>query len=81
MPRDSRPCDLCNGDDTEGEILLCEGCELPVHTHCVGFTGPVEGDWYCNECSEYHPTDEELFVFRKITQNKTSSFFPSKKEK
>lgn len=42
MPRDSRPCDMCDGDDTAGEILLCEECELPVHAHCVFFTGPLQ---------------------------------------
>ena len=52
MPRDNRPCEMCDGDDTAGEILLCEVCDLPVHMHCVGFTGPVEGDWICNECSD-----------------------------
>jgi hypothetical protein len=61
MPRDSRPCEMCNGDDTAGEILLCEECETPVHAHCAFFTSPVEGDWFCNECSEqeHNPTDEE----------------------
>ena len=52
---------MCGGNDTAGEILLCDWCNLPVHAHCVGFIGPVEGDWFCcNECSEHNPADEEV---------------------
>jgi hypothetical protein len=59
MPRDLRPCEMCDGDDTAGKILLCDLCSLPVHAHCVGFTGPVEGDWFCNGCSGHNPANEE----------------------
>ena len=50
---------MCGGDDSEGEILLCDECNLPLHAYCVGFTCPVEGDWLCGECLEHQPTDPE----------------------
>ena len=56
MPQDSRPCDVC---DVEGLILLCDGCNLPLHAHCVGFAGPVEGDWFCGTCPDDQPVDSE----------------------
>ena len=68
MPRDSRSCVLCDGGDDEGLVLLCEDCNKPVHAHCIGFAGPVEGDWLCDECeqqqdqpagSEGHESEDE----------------------
>ena len=58
MPHDSRPCDACGGLDDEGIILLCDACNVPLHAHCVGFTGTVEGDWLCGECED-QPADPE----------------------
>ena len=53
-PRDERPCALCGGADDEGLVLLCEDCNRPVHAHCVGFEGPVLGDWLCPKCENDH---------------------------
>ena len=58
MPRDSRSCVLCDGGEDEGLVLLCDDCDKPVHAHCVGFAGPVEGDWLCGECEE-QPADTD----------------------
>jgi hypothetical protein len=50
MPRVD-PCVLCGGADDEGVLLLCTGtCDKPFHAHCVGFRGPVLGDWSCTGC-------------------------------
>ena len=49
-PRDEWPCALCGGADDEGLVLLCEDCNRPIHAHCVGFEGPVLGDWLCHLC-------------------------------
>ena len=58
MPRDSRSCVLCDGGDDQGLVLLCDDCDKPVHAHCIGFVGPVEGDWLCGECED-RPADSE----------------------
>ena len=47
---DQRPCVTCDGSDDEGLVLLCEACNLPMHADCVGFEGPVLGDWLCPVC-------------------------------
>jgi len=41
---------LCGGADDEGLVLLCDTCNLPYHAQCVGFEGPVLGDWLCPRC-------------------------------
>eukprot|EP00966_Prymnesium_polylepis_P325910 7381846-Prymnesium_polylepis.1 len=49
---DRRPCVQCDGGDDDELILLCDACDQPWHAMCVGFKGPVLGDWLCEECSE-----------------------------
>ena len=48
----TRPCCICDGGDDEGLILLCEECNMPYHAHCVGYDGPVLGDWDCPACRQ-----------------------------
>lgn len=45
-------CTVCNGTADESLLLLCDLCDSPWHTYCVGlgFTVP-EGDWYCRDCA------------------------------
>ena len=31
-------------------MLLCDLCDHPYHATCVGFEGPLEGDWFCLQC-------------------------------
>ncbi|XP_009625501.1 uncharacterized protein LOC107775824 [Nicotiana tabacum] len=45
-------CESTDGDPTD-PIVLCDGCDLMVHTTCYGhpFTkGIPEGDWFCAQC-------------------------------
>ncbi|CAA3015534.1 Jade-1 [Olea europaea subsp. europaea] len=45
-------CDSTDGDPTD-PIVLCDGCDLMIHTTCYGhpFTkGVPEGDWFCAQC-------------------------------
>jgi hypothetical protein len=43
-------CTLCGGTDDEGLVLLCDTCDRAYHAHCVGFVGPLKGDWCCHAC-------------------------------
>ncbi|MCD7449008.1 hypothetical protein HAX54_048091 [Datura stramonium] len=48
-------CAICNSTDGDPSdpIVLCDGCDLMVHTTCYGhpFTeGIPEGDWFCAQC-------------------------------
>jgi hypothetical protein len=40
-------CALCRGD---GELLMCDGCPLSFHLHCVGLRAVPAGDWHCKVC-------------------------------
>ncbi|ERT02011.1 hypothetical protein HMPREF1624_00306 [Sporothrix schenckii ATCC 58251] len=46
----STPCPVCNLADHEEVLLLCDGCDTPYHTHCIGLEGVPEGAWFCMEC-------------------------------
>lgn len=48
-------CAICNSTDGDPSdpIVLCDGCDLMVHTSCYGhpFTNGIpEGDWFCAQC-------------------------------
>ncbi|KAL7627156.1 hypothetical protein AAE478_003932 [Parahypoxylon ruwenzoriense] len=48
----SAPCTVCNQSDHEEVLLLCDSCDAPYHTYCVGLNDVPEGHWFCQECSE-----------------------------
>ncbi|CAF3377823.1 unnamed protein product [Rotaria sp. Silwood1] len=45
-------CEICNSDDNEEKLLLCDGCDHGTHTYCfippMSFIPP--NDWYCYVC-------------------------------
>ncbi|KAI0526320.1 hypothetical protein F5B22DRAFT_585297 [Xylaria bambusicola] len=47
-----RPCPICNNADHEDVLLLCDGCDAPYHTYCVGLDTVPRGHWFCLECAE-----------------------------
>ncbi|KAI0480130.1 hypothetical protein GGR56DRAFT_254774 [Xylariaceae sp. FL0804] len=48
----SRPCPICDLADHEEVLLLCDSCDAPYHTYCVGLPSVPRGHWFCMECSE-----------------------------
>lgn len=44
------PCVICGDSDNEELLLLCDGCDVPTHTYCVGLDGLPSGSWYCDRC-------------------------------
>ncbi|CAO2826889.1 unnamed protein product [Amaranthus hypochondriacus] len=45
-------CGVCNGANDESLLLLCDLCDSPSHTYCVGLGATVpEGNWYCRDCA------------------------------
>ncbi|KAK4455929.1 hypothetical protein QBC34DRAFT_4178 [Podospora aff. communis PSN243] len=44
------PCPVCNRADQEEVLLLCDGCDTPYHTHCIGLDSVPLGPWFCMEC-------------------------------
>ena len=33
-------------------MLDCDRCDVPVHAHCVGFTGRLGNYWFCRVCKD-----------------------------
>ena len=52
---DSQPCPICGDNDNEEALLLCDGCDVPSHTYCVGLDGVPSGHWYCDQCDAQRP--------------------------
>ncbi|KAI1115073.1 hypothetical protein F5Y14DRAFT_440816 [Nemania sp. NC0429] len=49
---EARPCPICNSADHEDVLLLCDNCDAPYHTYCVGLDAVPRGHWFCLECSQ-----------------------------
>jgi len=49
---EARPCPICGDADHEEILLLCDACDAPYHTHCVGLDRVPNGHWFCMECAE-----------------------------
>ncbi|KAJ4392167.1 hypothetical protein N0V93_005790 [Gnomoniopsis smithogilvyi] len=49
---ESTPCPVCNTAEHEDVLLLCDGCDTPYHTHCIGLDEVPEGAWFCMECAD-----------------------------
>ena len=47
---DSRPCPICNSNENEDVILLCDGCDAGYHTYCVDLDAVPDSAWHCGEC-------------------------------
>ncbi|KAL1881409.1 hypothetical protein VTK73DRAFT_4169 [Phialemonium thermophilum] len=71
----STPCPVCNLADHEEVLLLCDGCDTPYHTYCLGLDGVPRGAWFCMEC--IHNLGPELAdVVQPPPNANRSSFFP-----
>ncbi|RHZ73843.1 hypothetical protein CDV55_107453 [Aspergillus turcosus] len=47
---DFQPCLICGDADNEELLLLCDGCDAPSHTYCLGLDDVPSGPWYCSRC-------------------------------
>ncbi|CAA6661984.1 unnamed protein product [Spirodela intermedia] len=49
-------CVECQQGGDDNLMLLCDLCDSPAHTYCVGLGREVpEGNWYCNGCRSTDP--------------------------
>ncbi|KAF3770150.1 hypothetical protein M406DRAFT_245288 [Cryphonectria parasitica EP155] len=58
---ESRPCPVCNTADHEDVLLLCDGCNTPYHTHCIGLDDVPDGAWFCMECADQNEITVQEF--------------------
>ncbi|XP_073312649.1 uncharacterized protein [Primulina huaijiensis] len=50
-PYENVLCTECQQDEDDALMLLCDLCDSPAHTYCVGLGHEVpEGNWYCDGC-------------------------------
>ncbi|KAI1803563.1 hypothetical protein F4811DRAFT_553794 [Daldinia bambusicola] len=49
---EARPCPICDRADHDDVLLLCDGCDAPYHTYCVGLDDVPRGHWFCLECAD-----------------------------
>jgi len=50
-PIDAIVCRLCGDGGDEGTLLLCDGCEVAMHTSCLNMRMIPPGDWFCQRCN------------------------------
>ncbi|KAH8801487.1 hypothetical protein F5884DRAFT_515670 [Xylogone sp. PMI_703] len=48
---ESNPCPICGLSDNEDVLLLCDACDAPYHTYCIGLDRVPSGHWFCMECA------------------------------
>eukprot|EP01080_Neovahlkampfia_damariscottae_P003925 gene3925-7136_t len=44
-------CELCNDDENEEKIIICDRCDRGYHYDCVGLKTIPKETWKCSECS------------------------------
>ncbi|KAK3198317.1 hypothetical protein Dsin_021732 [Dipteronia sinensis] len=50
-PYENVLCSECHQGGDDGLMLLCDVCDSPAHTYCVGLGRDVpDGNWYCYGC-------------------------------
>eukprot|EP00656_Telonema_subtile_P026817 TRINITY_DN2879_c0_g1_i2.p1 TRINITY_DN2879_c0_g1~~TRINITY_DN2879_c0_g1_i2.p1 ORF type:complete len:1616 (-),score=156.44 TRINITY_DN2879_c0_g1_i2:254-5101(-) len=51
---ESACCCVCRDDNSleTNLLLLCDGCDLPVHQLCYGVPEVPDGDWFCRLCAK-----------------------------
>ncbi|KAL2864465.1 putative PHD and RING finger domain protein [Aspergillus lucknowensis] len=54
-PSEYQPCPVCGDSENEELLLLCDGCDVPTHTYCVGLDEVPAGPWYCSRCETQRP--------------------------
>ncbi|KAM7279456.1 hypothetical protein ACFE04_006590 [Oxalis oulophora] len=60
----TKVCSVCSINEDDCLLLLCDLCDTPSHTYCVGLGATVpEGDWFCHDCSVsksiYNKTEQD----------------------
>ncbi|KAJ2905593.1 hypothetical protein MKZ38_004887 [Zalerion maritima] len=80
---DERPCVVCESSGREELLLLCDNCNAPYHSDCVGLELLPRGEhWYCIECEDFvdweNPQQHQEFVPISAARSAAnrSHFFP-----
>lgn len=81
-PYENVICIECHEGGDDNLMLLCDLCDSPAHTYCVGLGREVpEGNWYCDDCrtialGSSSPQPPSRLSDRRTTNNLFNRSFP-----
>lgn len=81
-PYENVICIECHEGGDDNLMLLCDLCDSPAHTYCVGLGGEVpDGNWYCVDCTTIaqgssSPQPSSRLSERRTTNNSFNRTFP-----
>ncbi|XP_060215909.1 uncharacterized protein LOC132643430 [Lycium barbarum] len=69
-------CTECQQGGDDALMLLCDLCDSPAHTYCVGLGHEVpEGNWYCESCRPTVLASSNPQNLNPMPDNRTRSNF------
>ena len=61
------PCAVCGlYDSPDDPLLLCDGCDVPVHLSCEGLSSVPDGDWFCATCKAGERDARCMLCFKDV---------------
>uniref|UniRef100_A0A0V0IYK3 Putative nucleolin-like n=2 Tax=Solanum chacoense TaxID=4108 RepID=A0A0V0IYK3_SOLCH len=75
-PYENVLCTECQQGGDDALMLLCDLCDSPAHTYCVGLGHEVpEGNWYCESCRPTALASLNQQNLNPMPDNRTSGSF------
>ncbi|XP_015163021.1 uncharacterized protein [Solanum tuberosum] len=75
-PYENVLCTECQQGGDDALMLLCDLCDSPAHTYCVGLGHEVpEGNWYCESCRPTALASLNPQNLNPMPDNRTSGSF------
>ncbi|KAK4739344.1 hypothetical protein R3W88_003041 [Solanum pinnatisectum] len=75
-PYENVLCTECQQGGDDALMLLCDLCDSPAHTYCVGLGHEVpEGNWYCESCRPTALASLNPQNLNPMSDNRTSGSF------
>ncbi|XP_060167232.1 uncharacterized protein LOC132646008 [Lycium barbarum] len=75
-PYENVLCTECQQGGDDALMLLCDLCDSPAHTYCVGLGHEVpEGNWYCESCRPTVLASSNPQNLNPMPDNRTSTNF------
>ncbi|EXC11327.1 PHD and RING finger domain-containing protein 1 [Morus notabilis] len=73
-PYENVICTECHEGGDDGLMLLCDLCDSPAHTYCVGLGREVpEGNWYCDGCRPVATGSSSSPAQTRLSDQRTTS--------
>ncbi len=62
------PCVICEANEDEANSLLCDSCDMCMHSYCISLACIPDGQWVCPWCARSQAVDtpEVLQLLSKI---------------